>query len=1036
MNCSFRLVLVLAAVLIFGLPAGVDAQTNNYIVQFEDPPLALFAGNEIRGANLEPTNPQARIEAGLDAVPRLQPRSQASQVYLSFLDGRHNVLLSAIGQRLGREPDVLFRYRASFNGMAMALTGEEAGKIAKLPGVKQVEEEVIYHINTDRGPAFIGADNVWNGNLPGGVGSKGEGVVMGVLDSGLNLKSNHSSFAATGDDGFTHTNPLGEGVFRGWCNPDDRNFDRDLQCNAKVIGAYSFTQDNTPDDENGHGSHVASTAAGNVVNRVMVPRTGIEVNVSGVAPHANIIMYEVCDDTFTGGCPGGALQAGLDQIVLDADVVDVANFSIGGPSANPWTDGLSQALLAVREAGIAVATSAGNSGPFAATVGSPAVAPWTTAVAAQTHDRLFFNASVSITGPDVPPPGLTGLAALQGTGPAFSGVVTAAIGLDENNPAGCSAFPFGAFTDQIALIRRGGCNFSDKVENAANAGAIATVVFNNVAGTPILMAGLEPTTIPSVMLGNADGLGVRDWINANPGATGRIDPSAMGSVLNSDFGDLMAGFSSRGPNGAVSDILKPNISAPGVAIFAALGNRGSQGDEWGMISGTSMASPHVAGTMALIRAIQPRWTPAEIHSAIVMTAQNADTIVKEDGTTPADPFDFGGGRVSPAHAVQAGLVLNETTANFAAADPALGGEPAQLNLPDLTDADCIPDCIFTRTVRNTLDEPAEWEVVADQPEGFRVTIAPASFTLAAGAVQELTVTATPLNNELGESFRFGAVRLTNVSPGRLPELSLAVALRGTGPVDRPIITVDPNSFAITLETGDTGDEALVIGNSGTQPLNWSISFGSGADCGAPPPLWISVDPVAGTTNAGAANGVTLDIDTAELPIGRHEATLCIESNDLLNAEVLVPVRLTVAELVQEADLAVALAASKGVLASGETIGYTLEVHNAGPRDLAGATIFSALGAAFSTLAWTCQTTDVNASCSTSGSGEINELVNLPRDASMTFQIEAVLGGDTGPDTQVTSSVVGILPENLTDPDTSNNLDAVTVQFSIFTDGFE
>lgn len=737
-------------------PVGVDSiqrfarpdseGRRNFIVRFVEPPLALYTGGLIQpaGIELEPTNPRLLGES------RLDPESRASEAYLQFLSEQQDSRVQAIERTLDRTIEVTHRYRAAFNGAVMRLTDEEAGSLSSLPGVAAVQPEFYRQLSSDRGPTFISADQVWNGSF-GGPSNLGAGVVVGILDTGLNMKNNHPSFSEVGADGVTITNPLGAGEYLGRCNPADPNFDPDLQCNGKVIGAYSFTQDNTPNDENGHGSHVAATAAGNFVSGVQVPGTSATVDVSGVAPHANIVIYDVCDDDFTGACPGAAIIAAIEQLTLDAAVVDVANFSIGGGSNNPWNDGDALAFLAAREAGIVVATSAGNSGPGAATVGSPADAPWITSVANQTHDRLLFNSGVSVTGPGSPPSALTNISAIRGDGPAPASLIERGLVFDADNPEGCTAFADGIFTGSIALISRGSCPFATKVDNAAAAGADAVVIFNNVAGAaPFIMGGLEDTTIPAVMTGNQEGLAVRDWALANPDATASIDPDFAGTLLDPALGNQMSASSSRGPNPAVADNLKPNLSAPGSAIFAALGDQSSLGDTWGFLSGTSMASPHVAGAAALVRALHPDWTAAEVHSALVMKAQQALDIVKQDGQTPSDPFDRGAGRVDAAEAAAALLVLDETPASFTAADPQNGGDPGSLNLPQLATGQCIRTCSWTRTFRMVNDgmlngflpTATSWEITFENlPQGASMSASPAVFTLAADETVQVTFNA-------------------------------------------------------------------------------------------------------------------------------------------------------------------------------------------------------------------------------------------------------------------------------------------------------
>src|SRR5207247_3148476 len=176
-------------------------------------------------------------------------------------------------------------------------------------------------------------------------------------------------------------NPLG--TYDGLCAPvTGAPF-----CKSKLIGVYDFTG-TTPEDDNEHGSHTASTAVGDVINAAVLhaPTVDITRKISGVAPHANLITYKACT---AAGCLNAETAQAIDQAT--ADGVDVINFSIGGGSNNPWTDSNAQAFLGARDAGVFVSVAAGNSGPADRPMGSPANAPWVTAVAAATHNRKFVN---------------------------------------------------------------------------------------------------------------------------------------------------------------------------------------------------------------------------------------------------------------------------------------------------------------------------------------------------------------------------------------------------------------------------------------------------------------------------------------------------------------------------------------------------------------------------------------------------------------------------------------------------------------------
>jgi hypothetical protein len=262
----------------------------NYIIQLVDPPLAGYRGGI---DELEATSP---IVTGAN---KLDIRSASSQAYLSFLVGQRVKTIDAINNVLGHQAVVIFQYQYAFNGFALKLTPAEAAEVVKMPGVNNVWREQVVEIDTDAGPTWIGAPGIWNGTATGGLpGTKGEGIIAGILDTGIN--HDHPSFAAVGEDGYVSTNPFGPGNYIGWCETDDPTF-----CNDKLIGAWDFVYSLTPsgpyfdypspEDENEHGSHTASTVAGNVVTATLIaPTLSYSSTISGVAPHANIVAYDIC----------------------------------------------------------------------------------------------------------------------------------------------------------------------------------------------------------------------------------------------------------------------------------------------------------------------------------------------------------------------------------------------------------------------------------------------------------------------------------------------------------------------------------------------------------------------------------------------------------------------------------------------------------------------------------------------------------------------------------------------------------------------
>ncbi|RIQ24367.1 S8 family serine peptidase [Jiangella rhizosphaerae] len=775
--------------------------TGLWVVELDEPSLATYTGGT---AGLRPTSPQV---TGAD---QLDVEAPASRAYLAHLDDRQSTLRDDIEDELGREVEVAFEYRNVVNGLAVRVDDEEAERLTELPGVAAVYRDVEREPLTDVSHDLISTASIWAGETGTDAGTRGEGVLVGVIDSGIN--PGHPSFAATGGDGYTPVNPFGAGTYVGVCAPDHPEHE-DI-CNDKLVGAWNF-HPAAPDaqDDDGHGSHTASTAAGNVHEATATIGNGTFTRtVQGVAPHANVISYLVCSPS----CPTTSSVAAVEQAIDDG--VDVLNYSISGAD-DPWNDVVDLAFLEAFNAGIFVAASAGNDGPGESTVAH--TGPWNAAVAATTHYRAFAN-TLDVTGPAPVPDGLTGLPAVPGSGPAPEADIEAelrdAAVVAPGNARGCQPFEAGTFDGALALVDRGDCEFSVKVTNAADAGAVAVLVANNVGGPPTAMGALEDTTIPALMIEQRSSAAIRALSGT---VTARLN-AATELITNHDWEDLVAGFSSRGPSHL--DLLAPTFAAPGVDILAAGSARDGDPDQYIVNSGTSMASPHVAGAGALLTALHPDWSPAEIRSALAATADTG--ILEENGTTPADPLDVGSGRIDLDAAGRAGLVMDESYTDFLAADPAAGGDPATLNLPAFVDGTCTGTCSWTRTVRNVADVEAAYTATTTAPDGLAVTVEPATFALAPGATQDVTVTVTadlaavPLGQPSFAEVRF-ATDATHangraVAPAHYP---VVVTPREEVP---PSLAVTPGSLTATQRPDETATHTLTLDNGGNTDLRWEV----------------------------------------------------------------------------------------------------------------------------------------------------------------------------------------------------------------------
>ncbi len=728
----------------------IQARSGHWIVELHAPSTLSFEGSSVmaveradarsgKRAQLAPTAPSITGQ-------RLNVADADVQAYVALLDQERQTMLETMANQLGRPFEPYAVYRHVTNGFAVEMSEQEARILETWPEVKSVTPDWIHRRHTDRGPGLIGAQTLWQLQAETAFPpSRGQGVVIGIIDSGINW--DHQMFQDGPPNTFTtFTNPYGQTL--GECSKPEVN------CNNKLVGVYDFTTEGTfgkDPETDGHGTHVASTAAGNVISNFTLTSTGDHrFTMQGVAPDANIISYKVCysvhpsDEELNDSCVGSAIGQALDQAV--ANQVDVVNYSIGGPASNPWQS--ARPFLPMWQNDIAFVTSAGNSGPDPETIGNPANAPWVMAVGNSTHDRLVAAAARvgSIDDIAVVP---------SGDGPEVTSEINAnARRVDQvsaNNLLACDPLPSGSLTGEIAVIQRGICTFATKIGHAKDAGAIAVLMINQVSGLPIAMGGVAETTIPGVMMDKSDGEAVLALLASGPqSATLKVGSEVS---INFDWADQMNASSSRGPNPGAPGLMKPNVVAPGTAILAAYV---PDENSLAFLSGTSMASPHVAGAAALLRAIHADWGVDAVFSALQTTAD--PTRVEADGET-ATVNDRGAGRIRVDLAARVGLYLPLEASAFESANPATGGNPASLNLPGLINESCGTSCSFTRTVK--AHRRGNWTVSVDGDSS--ITVSPSTFSLSTGESQSLTITVTP-DPALGGALEEGRVVLNEAPP--------------------------------------------------------------------------------------------------------------------------------------------------------------------------------------------------------------------------------------------------------------------------------
>ena len=820
--------------------APAAASAESYIVMLKAPPLASYTGGT---KGIRATSPKA---TGL----RLSTSSAAARQYTSYLDGRQAAALARVP---GRTPHLLYRYRVAFAGFAADLTGQQAATLRDAPEVEHVFPNTIEHVQavdpgdpdsvdaalggpTGDSPAYLGLPKGLWAQL-GGPNHAGENVIVGDIDTGITPQSpsfaDHAAGNYVGDD---YGAPPAR--FKGTCDAgqDPKGF----TCNNKLIGARyyisGFGAGNvaagsflSPRDDDGHGSNTSSIAAGNFGVNPSIQGNDLGVDlISGMAPRARIAEYKACwvgGPDVADGCSGVDTVAAIDQAVEDG--VDVINYSIGGTTSN-IIDADEYAFLGASDAGVFVANSAGNGGPGAGTVGTPTTVPWLTSVAAENPARTY-TATAHITPSSGAPFDITGAsvtAALDTPTQVADAANSAAAGADPSEAELC--FPDtldpAKVAGKIVLCLRGANDRIEKSQVVKAAGGVGMILYNPSDAQD---TDTDIHWVPSVHVNKTDGLKVKQAI-----AAGTTTATIGNGHATLGTPKVLAAFSSRGPQTAVPDLPKPDVTAPGVNIVGA----GSpdpavhdfpQGELFLSQSGTSQASPHVAGSAALLKQAHPDWSPAEIKSALMMTANSS--VKEEDGTTAATPFDQGSGEIDPTRAANPGLVLDEGTLDYARylnyESPGffdLGDipplAPSDLNLASIGNSGVVYRFTTTRTFTSVDPGTRTWTAAAGVP-GFDVTVTagqggPSSFSIPSGADQALTITATRTTAPL-KQWAFGALTLTSGSTTlRIPISLRPVALRAPG-----TISVSTDKYA--------GSQAFSVLTGYEGPLNVS-AFGLAA----------------------------------------------------------------------------------------------------------------------------------------------------------------------------------------------------------------
>jgi hypothetical protein len=779
---------------------------GRYIVTFADEPVGSYDGYR---AGYTATKPAAGH--------KIDPASSEVKRWRQYLTGKHDAALASVGATK------IYDYTVTNNGVAADLTGAQAAALAKSPDVLTLEPDRVSHPDTTVTPEFLGlngAGGVWS--QLGGQAKAGAGVVVGVVDSGI--WPENPSFS--GDK----INPRPKD-WHGGCVAGV-NFPVSL-CNNKLVGAKyyveGFGKQNiakkeflSARDGSGHGSHTASTAAGNAGVAVSIDGKSIGT-ASGMAPAASIAAYKVCWEGKPGiaaGCFNSDSVAAINDAVLDG--VDVINYSIGGSSESSVLDSVAMAFRAAANAGVFVANSAGNSGPGASTLDHPA--PWVTTVAAATFRRAFQAVELGNGNRYV---GASTTPSLNELKPLVTAQSAKLAGAADNEASLCfdGTLDPAKVTGKIVVCVRGTNDRIAKSFEVKRAGGVGMVLVNP---SPNSVNG-DYHPVPSVHLDNVKGAAVSEYAGT-AGATARIVPLTAAELAAAPQVPEITDFSSRGPSTTTGgDILKPDIAAPGNDVVAAVAPPTNHGRNWDFYSGTSMSSPHIAGIGALMKALHPTWLPSEIKSALM-------TSTKDTVSSANDPFAQGAGFVNPNAATDPGLVYPTTPDEYRSYLVSLGVQfaPPFDTLPPISASNLNQASIgvgklagietVTRRVKNVGATTATYTASASVP-GFTTVVTPNRVTLAPGAEQTFTVTFTRTTAVLN-TWAAGSLTWTDGTHRVRSPIALQPATVGA-PTEVSSAASASGSKGFAVTPGFTGTlDTAVAGLVGVTPVADSVTVGA------------------------------------------------------------------------------------------------------------------------------------------------------------------------------------------------------------------
>ncbi|KAL6563987.1 hypothetical protein OROHE_005227 [Orobanche hederae] len=636
----------------------------------------------------------------------------------------------------------VYSYKHGFRGFAAKLSEEQAARVAEIPGVVSVFPNTKRSLHTTHSWDFMGLVGKDNMEEIAGYSTKNQvNVIIGFIDTGIWPESR--SF----DEVDMPTTPLG---WKGLCQPGEAF--NSSSCNRKLIGARYYLDGYEAEEEElektvlfrsardsaGHGSHAASIAAGRHVNNMSYK--GLASGAArGGAPTARIAVYKSCWQS--SACYDADLLAAFDDAIRDG--VHIISLSLGpeSPQGDYFSDAISVGSFHAVSRGIVVVASVGNEGIAGSATN---IAPWIITVAAGSTDRDFTSDIVlgngsRFMGESLSPWKMNASASIISASEAYAGYFT------PYQSSYCleSSLNITKAKDKVLVCQHDGSSTESKLAKGVvvkEAGGIGMILIDE-ADRDIAI----PFEIPAAIVGKRTGDKILSYVNMTRNATSKI--LSAKTVLGSQAAPRVAPFSSKGPNALTPEILKPDILAPGLNILAAW-TPAMANMEFNILSGTSMACPHVTGIVALIKSVHPSWSPSAVKSAIMTTATTLDKheipITADPDRRPANPFDMGSGFVNPRQVLDPGLLYDAAGADYKVFLCSLGysdrslqlitGEndtcnqsfktAYDLNYPSITIPNLNNSFSVVRTVTNVGKPQSVYEAVVFPPAGINVTVVP------------------------------------------------------------------------------------------------------------------------------------------------------------------------------------------------------------------------------------------------------------------------------------------------------------------------